>query len=59
MTDAQATTSNFNLPNVLTTLRIGMVPFFGWALLHEGGDYDDRRFTFVKGRLGPRTLPAL
>ena len=25
-------------PNVLTTLRIVMVPFFGWALLHDGGD---------------------
>ena len=25
--------SNLNLPNVLTTLRIVMVPFFGWALL--------------------------
>ena len=30
--------SNWNLPNVLTTLRIAMVPFFGWALLHDGGD---------------------
>ena len=30
--------SNWNLPNVLTTVRILMVPFFGWALLHEGGD---------------------
>ena len=30
--------SNWNLPNVLTTLRIVMVPFFGWALLHDGGD---------------------
>lgn len=30
--------SNFNLPNVLTTLRIVMVPFFGWALLVDGGD---------------------
>jgi len=30
--------SNWNLPNVLTGLRIVMVPFFGWALLHEGGD---------------------
>jgi CDP-diacylglycerol--glycerol-3-phosphate 3-phosphatidyltransferase len=31
-------TSNWNLPNVLTTLRIVMVPFFAWALLHDGGD---------------------
>jgi CDP-diacylglycerol---glycerol-3-phosphate 3-phosphatidyltransferase len=38
MTEAAATTSNLNLPNVLTTLRIVMVPFFGWALLHDGGD---------------------
>jgi CDP-diacylglycerol--glycerol-3-phosphate 3-phosphatidyltransferase len=30
--------SNWNLPNYLTTLRIVMVPFFGWALLHDGGD---------------------
>jgi CDP-diacylglycerol---glycerol-3-phosphate 3-phosphatidyltransferase len=30
--------SNLNLPNVLTTLRIVMVPFFGWALLQDGGD---------------------
>ena len=26
------------MPNALTTLRIVMVPFFGWALLHDGGD---------------------
>ena len=30
--------SNFNIANVLTTLRIAMVPFFGWALLHDGGN---------------------
>ncbi|HEX5919941.1 MAG TPA: CDP-diacylglycerol--glycerol-3-phosphate 3-phosphatidyltransferase [Nocardioides sp.] len=30
--------SNFNIANVLTTLRIVMVPFFGWALLIDGGD---------------------
>jgi CDP-diacylglycerol---glycerol-3-phosphate 3-phosphatidyltransferase len=30
--------SNWNLPNVLTTLRIVMVPFFAWAVLHDGGD---------------------
>jgi CDP-diacylglycerol---glycerol-3-phosphate 3-phosphatidyltransferase len=30
--------SNLNLPNALTTLRIVMVPFFGWALLVDGGD---------------------
>jgi len=37
MTEQQAV-SNWNLPNVLTGLRIVMVPFFGWALLHDGGD---------------------
>jgi len=30
--------SNLNLPNALTALRIVLVPFFGWALLHDGGD---------------------
>jgi CDP-diacylglycerol--glycerol-3-phosphate 3-phosphatidyltransferase len=29
--------SNLNLPNVLTTLRIVLVPFFGVALLIDGG----------------------
>ena len=33
-----AQTSNWNVPNVLTGLRIVMVPFFAWALLHDGGD---------------------
>ncbi len=37
MTDSQ-TQSNLNVPNALTTLRIIMVPFFGWALLQDGGD---------------------
>jgi CDP-diacylglycerol--glycerol-3-phosphate 3-phosphatidyltransferase len=30
--------SNWNLPNALTTLRIVLVPFFGAALLMDGGD---------------------
>ncbi len=30
--------SNWNVPNALTTLRLVMVPFFGWALLHEAGE---------------------
>lgn len=30
--------SNWNLPNALTTLRILLVPFFGWALLYDGGE---------------------
>lgn len=29
--------SPWNLPNALTTLRILMVPLFGWLLLREGG----------------------
>jgi CDP-diacylglycerol---glycerol-3-phosphate 3-phosphatidyltransferase len=37
MTDT-AKPNNWNLPNALTTLRIVMVPFFGWALLVDGGD---------------------
>ncbi|ROR92072.1 CDP-diacylglycerol--glycerol-3-phosphate 3-phosphatidyltransferase [Nocardioides aurantiacus] len=37
MTDSGRTVSNWNVPNALTTLRIVMVPFFGWALLHDGG----------------------
>ncbi len=32
------TVSNWNVPNALTTLRIVMVPFFGWALLTDGGE---------------------
>ena len=38
MTTEQQQDSNFNIANVLTTLRIVMVPFFAWALLHDGGD---------------------
>ena len=38
MSQTDERVSNFNLPNMLTSLRIAMVPFFGWALLHEGGD---------------------
>ena len=30
--------SNWNIPNALTTLRIVLVPFYGWALLYDGGD---------------------
>ena len=42
MTDSQPTTgaasaSIWNLPNALTMLRMVMVPFFGWALLVDGG----------------------
>ncbi|MBF4162286.1 CDP-diacylglycerol--glycerol-3-phosphate 3-phosphatidyltransferase [Nocardioides acrostichi] len=38
MTQAQAKPSNWNLPNALTTLRIVLVPFFGWTLLVDGGE---------------------
>ena len=38
MTTEQRQVSNFNIANVLTTLRIVMVPFFGWALLQDGGN---------------------
>ena len=34
----QQQVSNWNLPNALTTLRIVAVPFFGWALLVDGGE---------------------
>jgi CDP-diacylglycerol---glycerol-3-phosphate 3-phosphatidyltransferase len=39
VTDAAAPgkPSNWNLPNALTTLRIVLVPFFGIALLMDGG----------------------
>jgi len=36
---AEQTASNWNVPNALTTLRIVMVPFFGWALLYDGGHH--------------------
>ena len=36
-TVAAPTASNWNVPNALTTLRILMVPFFGWALLVDDG----------------------
>jgi CDP-diacylglycerol---glycerol-3-phosphate 3-phosphatidyltransferase len=38
VTEPQAPPSNYNLPNMLTTLRIVLVPFFGAALLVDGGD---------------------
>jgi len=36
--EQSTTPSNWNIANALTTLRILMVPFFGWALLIDGGD---------------------
>jgi CDP-diacylglycerol--glycerol-3-phosphate 3-phosphatidyltransferase len=38
MTDEVGASGNWNLPNVLTGLRILIVPFFGVALLQDGGD---------------------
>ena len=37
-TPATQKPSNWNLPNALTTLRIVLVPFFGAALLVDGGE---------------------
>jgi CDP-diacylglycerol---glycerol-3-phosphate 3-phosphatidyltransferase len=37
VTDEVGASGNWNLPNVLTGLRIVIVPFFGVALLHDGG----------------------
>ncbi len=48
MTDPQAPAarpSNLNLPNILTSLRIVLVPFFGVALLIDGGDSIGWRLT--------------
>ena len=36
--------SNWNVPNALTALRIVIVPFFGFALLHDGGDSNPWRW---------------
>ena len=38
MTEQAATAGNWNLPNVLTGLRIVLVPVYGYALLHDGGN---------------------
>ena len=38
MSSTERQVSNFNIANVLTTLRIVMVPFFGYALLHDDGN---------------------
>ena len=47
MTDTPGATqpSNLNIPNILTTLRIVLVPFFGYALLQDGGDSIGWRLT--------------
>ncbi|MDQ6642776.1 MAG: CDP-diacylglycerol--glycerol-3-phosphate 3-phosphatidyltransferase [Actinomycetota bacterium] len=36
--------SNWNVPNALTMLRILVVPFFGWVLLHDGGHHNGWRW---------------
>src|SRR4051812_42858650 len=38
MSDEVGTSGNWNLPNVLTGLRILIAPFYGVALLQDGGD---------------------
>jgi CDP-diacylglycerol--glycerol-3-phosphate 3-phosphatidyltransferase len=43
MSEESPAPSNWNLPNALTTLRILLVPLFGWLLLREGGhDFESR-----------------
>jgi CDP-diacylglycerol--glycerol-3-phosphate 3-phosphatidyltransferase len=37
MSDVVGTSGNWNLPNFLTGIRILIVPFYGIALLHDGG----------------------
>ena len=37
-TQEPAAPSNWNVPNALTSLRILLVPFFGWALLADAGE---------------------
>jgi CDP-diacylglycerol---glycerol-3-phosphate 3-phosphatidyltransferase len=44
VTEQAATVGNWNLPNVLTGLRILLVPVFGYALLHDGGESVGWRF---------------
>ncbi|HMY09242.1 MAG TPA: CDP-diacylglycerol--glycerol-3-phosphate 3-phosphatidyltransferase [Marmoricola sp.] len=39
-----AKASNWNVPNALTTLRILLVPVFGWALLQQGGHSESWRW---------------
>ncbi|MGC4111655.1 MAG: CDP-diacylglycerol--glycerol-3-phosphate 3-phosphatidyltransferase [Nocardioides sp.] len=38
MTEQTAEVGNWNLPNVLTGVRILLVPVYGFTLLHDGGD---------------------
>ena len=43
MPKTQAKPSNFNVPNALTTLRLLLVPVFGWLLLVDDGENHDYR----------------
>jgi CDP-diacylglycerol--glycerol-3-phosphate 3-phosphatidyltransferase len=48
MTQQVAKPSNWNVANALTTLRIVLVPLFGWVLLMDGGqDPTTRVWAFV------------
>lgn len=38
MSEVEAKPSNWNVPNILTSVRIASVPFFAWALLIDDGD---------------------
>jgi CDP-diacylglycerol--glycerol-3-phosphate 3-phosphatidyltransferase len=38
MAEVEAQPSNWNVPNILTSVRIASVPFFAWALLIDDGD---------------------
>jgi CDP-diacylglycerol--glycerol-3-phosphate 3-phosphatidyltransferase len=38
MTEHATAARNWNLPNVLTGLRLLLVPVYGYALLHDGGN---------------------
>ena len=44
MSETRAVVSNWNVPNALTTLRIVMVPFYGWALLTQDGESNGWRW---------------
>ena len=44
MSEQTATTSNWNIPNVLTGIRILLVPVYAYALLQDGGDSVAWRF---------------
>src|SRR5580765_6347276 len=46
--ESGGTVTNWNLPNALTTLRILMVPIFGWLLLTDDGqDTTYRIWAFI------------